>query len=116
MGVPNLTHFSKGSAMDSTMFKSQTPNVGSTLAHSEPTMMNLAASSASDTKPTNPNRCGGCRKKLALTDFECRCKTRFCALHRAPEEHACTFDFKSHGLAHLEKQLTKAVADKVERF
>jgi hypothetical protein len=33
-----------------------------------------------------------------------------------PEEHACTFDFKSHGLAFLEKQLTKAVADKVERI
>ena len=102
--------------MDNTMFKSHTPNVGSTLAHAEPTMMSLAASSAaaSETKPTN--RCGGCRKKLALTDFECRCKTRFCALHRAPEEHACTFDFKSHGLACLEKQLVKAVADKVERF
>jgi predicted nucleic acid binding AN1-type Zn finger protein len=96
------------------MFKSQTPNVGATLSHTEPTMMNLAAPSISETKPTN--RCGGCRKKLCLTDFECRCKVRFCALHRAPEEHACPFDFKSYGLAVLEKQLTKAVADKVERF
>lgn len=103
--------------MDNTMFKSHTPNIGSTPARTEPTMMNLAdVAATTGAKPTNPNRCGCCRKKLALTDFECRCKTRFCALHRAPEEHACSFDFKSHGIACLEKQLVRAVADKVERF
>jgi predicted nucleic acid binding AN1-type Zn finger protein len=81
-------------------------------SHSEPNIISL---DSSDTAK-HTNRCGSCRKKLALTVFECRCKIRFCALHRAPEEHACTFDFKSHGLACLEKQLTKAVADKVERI
>ena len=64
----------------------------------------------------NKNRCGACRKKLNLTDLECRCSTRFCIQHRAPEEHKCTFDFKAAGRARLEKQLEKAVADKVERF
>ena len=97
------------------MFKSLTPYVGSTPTHAEPNIMNLDGSDTV-TSAKHTNRCGSCRKKLSLTDFECRCKARFCALHRAPEEHACTFDFKSHGLACLEKQLVKAVAEKVERF
>jgi len=103
---------------DHTMFKSHTPYMGSAPAKAEPAALDLGGevSVSPAAKAANPNRCGCCRKKLALTDLECRCKVRFCAAHRMPEEHACTFDFKSHGLACLEKQLTKAVADKVERI
>ena len=102
---------------DHTMFKSNTPYMAPTPAKAEPTALDLGLSvSATATRAANPNRCGCCRKKLALTDLECRCKVRFCAAHRMPEEHACTFDFKSHAVAVLEKQLVRAVADKVERF
>ena len=62
------------------------------------------------------NRCGVCRKKLKLTDLECRCSARFCANHRPPEEHACTYDYKAAGRTQLSKNLEKAVADKVERI
>ena len=30
-----------------------------------------------------------CKKKLKLTDWECRCGKRFCAIHRALEKHNC---------------------------
>jgi len=36
-----------------------------------------------------------CKKKLTLTDMACRCRKCFCAKHRLPEQHNCTFDFKS---------------------
>jgi len=48
-----------------------------------------------------------CRKKLLLTDFNCRCGKRYCPTHRAPETHMCTFDFRAQGQAILEKQLIK---------
>jgi predicted nucleic acid binding AN1-type Zn finger protein len=62
------------------------------------------------------NRCGTCRKKLLLSDIECRCKQRFCAAHRAPEEHACSHDFKADGQKILKQQLERVVAEKVERI
>ena len=34
--------------------------------------------------------------------FSCHCEKVFCPLHRLPEEHACSFDFKTMG----KKQLT----------
>lgn len=43
------------------------------------------------------NRCAGCKRKVGLTGFRCRCGSTFCGTHRYPEQHACTFDFKSAG-------------------
>lgn len=30
-----------------------------------------------------------CRKKLKLTDLECKCGNRFCTEHRLQQEHQC---------------------------
>lgn len=50
-----------------------------------------------ETKSKKP-RCafGGCNKKMSLIALElsCRCGKSFCALHRMPESHNCTFDYK----------------------
>ena len=44
------------------------------------------------------------RKKLNITNgFPCRCQRVFCAKHRHPELHACTFDYKEEGRRLLEK-------------
>lgn len=51
-------------------------------------------------KKSSKPRCkvSDCRKKLTLTSsFSCRCEGQFCALHRHPETHACTFDYKTEG-------------------
>ena len=36
-----------------------------------------------------------CRKKLRLSDLPCRCTMRFCALHRLPETHFCSYNFNN---------------------
>jgi len=38
----------------------------------------------------------GCKKKLTLTDFKCKCNKKFCPKHRLPEQHNCNFDFKKY--------------------
>ena len=58
--------------------------------------------------------CAGCKTKLLLTDFACKCTVRFCQSHRLPEDHLCTFDHKGAGRAILKEQLVKAVNKKVE--
>jgi predicted nucleic acid binding AN1-type Zn finger protein len=30
-----------------------------------------------------------CKKKLSITDLECKCNKRFCMNHRLPESHNC---------------------------
>jgi predicted nucleic acid binding AN1-type Zn finger protein len=49
-----------------------------------------------------------CRTKLKIFDMECRCKQKFCSVHRLPESHACSYDFKKDKI-----KLEKVVSDKV---
>merc|ERR1719270_3008146 len=51
-------------------------------------------------KKSPKKRCGhsDCRKKLNITNsFSCRCERSFCPLHRHPESHICSFDYKTEG-------------------
>ncbi|MCD7455576.1 hypothetical protein HAX54_028697 [Datura stramonium] len=59
-------------------------------------------------------RCMVCKKKVGLLGFSCRCEGMFCRVHRYPEEHACTFDFKSAGRVTLAKENPLCKADKLE--
>ena len=43
------------------------------------------------------NRCSGCRRKVGLTGFRCRCGELFCADHRYSDRHDCSYDYKSAG-------------------
>uniref|UniRef100_A0A0D3BFL0 AN1-type domain-containing protein n=1 Tax=Brassica oleracea var. oleracea TaxID=109376 RepID=A0A0D3BFL0_BRAOL len=43
------------------------------------------------------NRCSGCRKKVGLTGFRCRCGDLFCAEHRYSDRHDCSYDYKIAG-------------------
>ncbi len=47
----------------------------------------------------------GCNKKVGLTGLQCKCGLVFCGLHRYPDEHDCTFDFKGHDRKKLAKEL-----------
>lgn len=78
-----------------------------------------AAAAAADEPPpvqTNHNRCWCCNKKVGLLGFKCRCSYTFCASHRQPEEHTCTFDFKAMGRDLLEKNNPSVVAAKVDKI
>ncbi|KAL4284817.1 hypothetical protein GQ457_16G026400 [Hibiscus cannabinus] len=66
--------------------------------------------------PKLSNRCFICRKKVGLTGFKCRCESTFCAEHRYPEKHHCSFDFKGTGRDAIANSNPIIKADKVERF
>ncbi|MCL7037028.1 hypothetical protein MKW94_027867 [Papaver nudicaule] len=42
-------------------------------------------------------RCSTCNKTVKLLGFGCRCGNLYCGMHRYPEKHACTYDYKSVG-------------------
>ena len=69
-----------------------------------------------ENKITKPKKikCAICKKKLGLMPFDCKCGLHFCALHRAPESHNCTFDFRSEGCKKLEERLVKYENKKIE--
>ena len=35
-----------------------------------------------------------CNRKVRLCDLECKCKNTYCSVHRLPEAHNCSFDYK----------------------
>ena len=55
-----------------------------------------------------------CRKKLKLTDIECKCSKRFCAKHRLPESHPCSWNPK--GEKEMEEYRKSAGLDETIRF
>ena len=62
-------------------------------------------------------RCVCCPKKLTLTDFACgKCKYRFCATHRLPEQHSCGHDFRAEGARQLAAANPAVIAAKVDKI
>mmetsp|Transcript_14713 Transcript_14713/g.29797 ORF Transcript_14713/g.29797 Transcript_14713/m.29797 type:complete len:413 (-) Transcript_14713:458-1696(-) len=57
----------------------------------------------------NKKRCFECNKKVGYLGFECRCMYVFCDLHRFPDTHKCTFDYKRQHQNKLKKD-NKVVA------
>lgn len=46
-----------------------------------------------------------CKKKKNHLGIICKCGKEFCMEHRQPEDHDCTFDFKSYDRNKLTKTL-----------
>ena len=63
-----------------------------------------------------PNRCLVCRKRVRLTGFRCKCGTTFCGVHRYPEKHGCTFDFKKEGRKAIAKANPVIKAEKLDKI
>jgi hypothetical protein len=59
--------------------------------------------------------CPGCKTKITLTDFACKCHGWYCSMHRHAESHSCSFDFKTQGQGILEKQLVKVAGEKLQK-
>ena len=62
-------------------------------------------------------RCEFCNKKVKFTLNNalfavCHCDNHYCPKHRFPENHKCTYDYKSEGIEELKKKLPLIVADK----
>jgi hypothetical protein len=52
----------------------------------------------------NKNACSICAKRLKLVKFDCKCGEVFCSRHRLPEEHDCSYDFRTEGRMLLQKK------------
>ena len=65
-------------------------------------------------KSQKKGRCATCNKKLGLVPFECPCHLEFCAEHRYPEMHHCTFDHKGAAQAQLKKAMPVVIGDKIK--
>ena len=64
-------------------------------------------------------RCAACARRLPLTAAlaaKCRCGSCYCNEHRAPECHACNFDFRGAARRRLEADHPKLSAPKIERL
>ena len=72
-----------------------------------------------DTATMKKNRCAvsGCKRKLTLTDFPCRCGKIHCPTHRFSDDHGCTYDYKKDAKQELLKTMSSAVVGvKVEKI
>ena len=60
-------------------------------------MSKVLMSKSQNKKNTKTKRCcfKTCNKKLCLTDMPCRCKQTYCSIHRLPEMHTCSYNFKN---------------------
>ncbi|XP_047338392.1 zinc finger A20 and AN1 domain-containing stress-associated protein 5-like [Impatiens glandulifera] len=62
------------------------------------------------------NRCSGCRKKVGLTGFRCRCGEMFCSDHRYSDRHDCSYDYKSAGREAISRDNPVVKAAKIVRI
>ncbi|KAI6675837.1 hypothetical protein NL676_036633 [Syzygium grande] len=61
------------------------------------------------------NRCSGCRRKVGLTGFRCRCGELFCAVHRYSDRHDCSYDYKAAGREAIARENPVVKAAKIVR-
>jgi hypothetical protein len=54
----------------------------------------------------------GCRCKLKLSDFACRCGQKFCPTHRPSWVHSCTHDYKADQKDFLLKHMSTVITAK----
>lgn len=62
------------------------------------------------------SRCSGCRKRVGLTGFRCRCGDLFCAEHRYSDRHDCTYDYKTSGREAIARDNPVVKAAKIVRI
>lgn len=64
----------------------------------------------------SPTRCQfeGCKKKLGLTAFVCRCKGYYCGIHRPDMAHSCAFDYRAVYKESLSTVMIKMTGSKLE--
>ena len=50
-----------------------------------------------------------CKKRLLLTALQCKCGKKFCMKHFHAEKHNCIFDYQTHAMKNLEKNLLEGI-------
>lgn len=102
----------------------QTPELETAKVAAEPFVGSSSSAAASqqlsvdqpEPQAKGPTRCLSCNKKVGLTGFKCKCGSTFCGIHRYPEKHDCTFDFKVTGRDAIARANPVVKADKLDRI
>jgi predicted nucleic acid binding AN1-type Zn finger protein len=58
----------------------------------------------------------GCRKRLGLLNYDCRCGNMYCDKHTSSSSHKCTFDYKEDHLNKLQKNNISVKFNKIEKI
>jgi len=69
-------------------------------------------------KKTKKPRCAfeGCRKKLSLTDWACKCERKFCQKHRLAQAHNCSYNWKKSHQDNLNTTMLKGKSTDTRNF
>lgn len=104
-GGTSILKFSDDQTSRSTSSRSQdsrsdpaSPATAATTTNSRITALNRSGNDpAAAAEKKVVNRCSGCRKRVGLTGFRCRCGELFCSEHRYSDRHDCSYDYKTAG-------------------
>ncbi|XP_039041037.1 zinc finger A20 and AN1 domain-containing stress-associated protein 3-like [Hibiscus syriacus] len=94
---------SSSSSFPSHSSTESTSSLSLAVAEEEPAAETKQTPVVEETVQVRPNRCLSCKKRVGLAGFKCSCGMVFCGIHRYPEQHACTFDFKGMGKEQIAK-------------
>ncbi|KAL3647599.1 hypothetical protein CASFOL_008567 [Castilleja foliolosa] len=77
-----------------------------TSSASTPDLVNAVVDLVNLKRPREVTRCfgSGCRKKVGLMGFRCRCGDVFCSEHRYSDRHDCSYDYKAAGREAITKE------------
>lgn len=65
---------------------------------------------------TDFEKCWTCSKRIGLLGFGCRCGYKFCAFHRAAEDHSCEVDYKALDTKRLTLLNPRVEGNKVKKI
>ena len=90
------------------------PNLSALSNTMAPTTITLSDSQKNGVKREHRCNMTECKKKLTLSDFDCKCGFRYCGKHRHYTDHACSFNYRQEADMRLTKQLVKCDGTKLE--
>jgi len=69
-------------------------------------------------KKKSKNRCAlsGCKKKLCITSWACKCDKKFCVNHQPASKHECSFDWRNQHADFIKKNLEKGKSVDTKNF
>ncbi|XP_052184231.1 zinc finger A20 and AN1 domain-containing stress-associated protein 5-like [Diospyros lotus] len=106
----DATSIRAASGTDDPPQRSSDPTASASASVSPPHLFPERSSDLALSSPSSPakklqvNRCAGCKRKVGLTGFRCRCGDLFCSDHRYSDRHDCTFDYKAAGREAIARQ------------
>jgi hypothetical protein len=53
-----------------------------------------------------------CNARVSIVTPECKCKNKYCSIHRGHMDHACVFDYRDENLKHMMKTMSTPIVGK----